>query len=68
MASKNRKETQTGRICRLIRGAFNAAAAGNEREARGLIKSAIKEGALLSQETEIGLEIAIRKGLRDTRI
>lgn len=68
MASKNRKETPTARITRLIRTAFRAAEIGEEGKARGLMETAIKNGATLHPRTLKGFEIAITKGLRDTRV
>jgi hypothetical protein len=64
---KPRKETPAGRISRLLRSAFSEAAVGNEGEARGFWKSAVKAGYAPDPHTERGLEIAILKGLRETR-
>lgn len=65
--AKPRKETPKRRLIRLIATAFRAAEIGEEGDARRLMNMALKSGAILDPRTETGFELAIKKGLRDTR-
>lgn len=65
--AKPRNETPQRRIMRLIRTAFQAAEIGEDAKARNLMDTAIKNGAVIADKTAKGFEIAIAKGIRDTR-
>lgn len=65
--AKQRNETPKRRIIRLMRTAFKAAEIGEEAKARALMENAIRDGAVIDPNTTKGFEIAILKGLRETR-
>lgn len=65
--AKRREETINTRISRLVRSAFREAEIGNEATARSFWKSAINSGWEPQPKNVKGFEIAIERGIRDTR-
>ena len=62
-----RKETPKRRIMRLVRLAYKEAEIGNSENARSLWETAKSAGYEPEDKGRKGFEIAIKKGLRETR-